>query len=392
MIRCLSLLVCLAFVFQAAWARAQDAKPTIAAAAVESTGSAEIVRLIVSPSVDEISHKIICGEVSIRVRLGGVAARRKSIENLTVSKESSMELVRIVPRGRVGSVIQLFPRRRALAACSRTTLVVLGGEIVISTALSNSDKSRHGSALVRTESDLVRSESALATKQDDAQSKNAAPAPKKKSTAKKKKESTPLFGKNKSKPSKTADAKKKPVAEGFAIETNAVRLMAAFGIAAIVAGLALYFKKRRRGIPGGGDTIEILSSKRLGGHQQLVLASVQNTKFLLAIGEKSVSTLGIVPDGASSDIPPTNEMATNADSDGSALAEWLGSEAHQPETPDTSVKFQRELKRAVSAAMAVDAVPPPVEDRLSNAAGLIAMARMRAETKRNQKNREVVEA
>ncbi|MCP4606246.1 MAG: flagellar biosynthetic protein FliO [Proteobacteria bacterium] len=408
--RCLTPLACIALMFCPTGTSAREGKPTVAAAAVESTELAEIVRLVVSPPLDNLSYKIVCGEESIRVRLNGVASRRKRAESLPVPKQGPMKKVRIASRGSAGSVVQIFPWFQPLDACSRTTLVTLGGEIIISFALSSME-------IARQEKILKSSNKAVTRERDVSpalynRSANEAGQPqlsdkdKKRKATKKatKKETAPLFPLTASKKSKGQSKASNSGQLGLSdtdIESDAVRFMAGFGFAAIVAGLALYLKRRKQGMAVSGDTIEILSSKRLGARQQLVLASVQDTKFLLAIGEKSVSTLGIVPDG-SQGLPPTkalpNAVMNRSDELELSFNELVGNEPPRPvensadEKQGTSEHFQKEFKSAIRAALAADDLPAQSEDGLSNAAGLIAMARMRADLKQKAKQTPVVEA
>ncbi len=398
------LLVCLACIAVPIGVVADEDRPTIAAAVVESMPSAEVVRLVVSPPMMDLSHKIICGDESIRIRLGGVASRRRNIENLSVPEHGPMKRVRIVPRGSAGSVVQIYPRRRALATCSRTTLISMGGEIVISTALSQLDKTIK-ERLVASENQTIQERAETAGDEEKHNISEKQPTPSDQKSAKKAAaKPVGLFAKKKSKSSPKNEPADNDAPIGAAdseFEMNAVRLLTAFGFVAVITGLAMYVKRRKRRVGEGGDTIEIISSKRLGARQQLVLASVQDTKFLLAVGEKSVSTLGVVPDenrptAVDDELP--RETVGNVQEAEPALAQWIKEqqlkqrEESEADRPAASSSFNQQFNNAVNAALAVDDLTPRDENGLSNAAGLIAMARMRADIKRNADRTPVVEA
>ncbi len=410
MIHRVGLIAIVVLVIQPMGARATEGKPTIIASSVEDTGATEVVRMVVSPSLKYFEHKIICSNESIRVRLNGIGSRSKEIEDLTVPVAGPMRHVRIVPRGKMGSVVQLYPRRRPLAACGRTTLIALDNEIVISTALSKSDKIRRKRILgiAPKPVELVDNKAQPKTRNADEDKKPVAateksnPNPK----AQAKKAASPYpSGKGGGFLRKGSKSKKEdiPAKAGSELDSNMMRIALGFGFAAIIAGVALLVKRRKGGLSGNGDTIEILSSKRLGAHQQLVLASVQGTKFLLAVGEKSVSTLGQVRDdveplrsdetifGGDESPPPSSEQSVK-----DRIIQELQSQSMDPamieSDGDPSIPFHTGFKKAINAVQNTDGYSPPVNGDLSNAAGLIAMARMRANLRQNSKHIPTAEA
>ncbi len=402
-------LVCIALIFCPIGADARKGATTVAAAVVESTELAEVVRLVVSPPLENFSYKIICGESSIRVRLNGVSSRRKKADNLPVPKQGPMKKVRIASRGHAGSVIQIFPRQGALAACSRTTLVTLGGEIVVSLALSDTDKARQKRILKSQNKTTAKNLSTALRDEGTDRTGQSHPEGKEKKESKNlkagKPKSTPLFAsmahKNQAGQSKEESSKQLGIPASD-IESNLIRFLVGLGLAAIAVSAFLYIRQRKRGLIASGDTIEILSSRTLGARQQLVLASVQDTKFLLAVGEKSVSTLGIVPDGAKAVLPdkelPSNDLMNLSDETNLSLGNPVREEQLQPiETSNdnrhgASKYFQNEFKGAIEAALNIDDLSARTEERLSNVTGLIAMARMRTDSKHKTKPTPTVEA
>ncbi|MDJ0761608.1 MAG: flagellar biosynthetic protein FliO [Myxococcota bacterium] len=407
-------------------AYASENEPVIGAATVESTEAAEVVRLIVSPAPQSIDHKIICGEDSIRVRLG-IANSTRNIKHLDVPPEGTMKSVRIVPRRGYNSVIQIFPRRQPLSTCSRTTFMMLGDEAIISTAYTGWDKERRKRILGIIESQKKRKLKEASEQRDkelliqsnapsipdsliDENNPSLKPTPPK-SEEHVKKASAPFLKPKLAKKqtgSVAADNKTKKssansqIGRNTHLESNVFRFSIAFIIAAVVAGIAWYLKRRKRFGDTPTDNIEILSSRRVGPKQQLILAAVQDAKFLLAISDKNVSTLGMIPDEHAT----RKQEKTNHNNLLKAIAAVNKPDIVPPDKEETiqpvdilakeqsepAQRFQTQFRNAVKAAIHGEVSPTGRKDSVSNAAGLIAMARMRSNIKRDEDHAPTLEA
>ncbi len=384
--------------------------PTITAAVVEETPTAHLIRLVVYPPQDELQSKMICGHDSIRIRLPDIRAKSRKVDYIPVVKGGPLKFVRIVPRSGNGSVVQLFTRGRALAACARTTTMQRGGEIVISMSLTQTvqppDRTEAAAPVATAKwskgSAPAGRTDALATGKRDAPI-----APVKSDSA------APVDEETKETPAKSGflnlASNKKTAADpsnGKAVaEPGVMQYAWGFLFAGVVAAAAFWVKRRKqKKISMGGESIEILSSKRLGAHQRLLLAKVQGTKFLLAVGDKTVTTLGQVPEHGDQPVVPADEFQ----------------EAAVPADPLPANQFQTELERSLTQAVAraKAAAPPPTAppvaappvaapptaapkiDTLkqsnaavpSNVSGLIAMARMRADLKQSRQYETTAEA
>jgi len=374
-------------------------KPSILAGVVEHTGSAEVVRLVVSPAVQSIEEKIVCAEGMIRVRLDGITNRGQEIQELRVPSGGPIRRVRIVERNPSNSVVQLYPRHNPQGTCSRTTVAAFGKEIVISTTFTASEAARLNPRPL----DKAAAPSAKRGADRAAGNEDAAPAiapagasNPSNGTAPEKEEEGLVFKKR----DNAADNATSPAMGTSALDTP--KLAFGFGFAALAAGLALYLKKKKKFSAPDLDSIDILSTRRLGARQQLVLVSVQGVRFLLAVAEKSVTSLGVVSedDGGMRRLPaPTPE--TPQMSVESTLETLIGEASRRavrnevpPSKAAAPVTFDSELRRALDhTALGADKPAPQARfDSASNAAGLVALARMRANLKKSTGRSQVFEA
>jgi LPXTG-motif cell wall-anchored protein len=361
--------------------------PSIAAAAVESNASADLVRLVVSPAGASVQHKLICGEGMMRIRLNGVATRKEDPQSLLIPEGARFRHVRLVERNDHTSVVQIVPKNGLMSACGRTSVVALAGEIIISTAaLESNEPEEKAAAPAETREqkasagDNAPEKKAPAATTDQAEKEAATPA----SPASKAK--LQLRGGD--------DKKTKPLfSEASSAPLDTPKIALIFGFAAMIAGAALYMRRRKKNPIEDMGRIEILSTKRLGLKQQLMLVSVQGTKFLLAVGEKSVSRLGTLQEA--NDALPTDDdefalddslrAKESIDPVVESLLRGAPKEEMRPPLqklrPETT-RFDTELGRALDAT-AIN--PDSMDNPSSNAAGLVALARMRANLKKGVK-------
>lgn len=375
-------------------------KPTIIAAVVENTGSAEVVRLVVSPAVQSIEEKIICAEGMIRVRLDGINNRGQEVQELTVPADGPIRRVRIVEKNPVDSVVQLYPRRNPQATCARTTVAAFGKEIVVSTTFTGAEAARINSIETSKATSAMAKKSPVAAHDDTevASTKSSEPlnAQEDSKEAKASKDEGLVFKKG----AASSDAAASP-ALGTSV-LDAPKLALGFGFAALAAGVALFIKKKKKFSGADMDSIDIVSTKRLGVRQQLVLVSVQGVRFLLAVSDKSVTSLGVVSDEDGGirrlKAPTMDTPQMSVESTLESLISEASRRAVKNETPppkqEARSPFDSELRRALDQT-AMSGEKPATQarfDTASNAAGLVALARMRANLKKSTGRSQVFEA
>lgn len=408
-----------------AWAQSESVE--IVAAAVENTASAQVIRLAVLPSPESMDEKVVCAEGMIRVRLSGVSNRGRLFQEVSTPSKGPIRRVRIVERNPKQTVVQLFPRSNPLGTCARTTAAAVGGEIVISTAYTPAEAAAVNAKPQEEESPRQVQATVLspvnekigdnsASKDDTAKKDREIDSDKKKNVAKKANIDSAPTKSIKDLLKKEKDLAGADDSSGTGVGAlDAPKMLLVFGFAAAVAGAAIFLKRKKKLSIADMDDIEILSTRKLGVRQQLVLVCVRDVKFLLAVSDKSVSSLGVVsgeesavsgsrlprmqpaPAPVSPPVPEPQEM--NAES---ALASLI-SEASKRIAKDepTPVKdayrprsFDSELKRALDNTVLSDEKPATQSrfDSASNAAGLVALARMRANLKKSTGRSQVFEA
>lgn len=342
--------------------------------------------------------------------------------------------MRLVPQIQHKSVLQIHPRGSALEACARTTVMTLEGNLVVSVALSDSQKQRRMKLLKAQEETkevlAQQRENVAPTSADnnsgtDTRSGNSlsstgsvTKAGARKTETSEASSTPPSSGKkslagtifDKSETSKTLKTQK---------EVNSQNMKYAGGLifAALIGFMAWYMKKRRNRFNIDEDNIDILSSKRLSTHQTLMVARVNGSRFLLAVGDKAVTSLGLIPVEGQG----TQDLARNIRADvSSAVKESLAKEPKISATPYSEIKDDHEMHGESSDAtsnfgsnfqQAIEKIvrernnparrersyndAPSVPDSKalsdaisqkespSNVSGLISMARMRAALENN---------
>ncbi len=394
-------------------------RPSIFAATVEDTAKAENIRLAVSPTIDE-SHfksKVVCAEGMVRVRLEGVANRGQELQHLSVPENGLFESVRIVEKNPSTSVVQMIPRRNPEGTCARTAVTIAGSELIISTLFTEAEAERIRAAKERDR--LIKEQAQAAAAKKTAASPQPVPDASKEPVEKEKSAAQAddsLVFKKKAEPSNNGVTPR-----GNTSVLSDPKMLVGFGFAAVIAGLALYMKRKKPILNIDVDKINILSTQRLGLKQQLVLVSVQGTKFLLAVSDKNVTSLGKMS-GDESERPrrallgrPQVESGLNAQSAlnvqaalhsqssvnaQSALESLIGEASRRAVKNEDPIErgpadaFNSELERALgNTALGVEK-PRAVGgvDTASNAAGLVALARMRANLKKSNPKSQVFEA
>ena len=380
----------------------------IAAASVEHTATAEVLRLAVTPAPVKFEEKIVCGEGLIRVRLPGVVNGGREIQELFVPNGGPIRRARVIETNPFNTVIQLFPRRNPMGTCARTTAAAVGGEIVISTAYTGEEAARlaakrekKAAAPVAVAAPPVKPATEPAIKEKKAAEKPAA-AKADKAAAE---DDSLVFKKDAAPLAKEGDKE-----AGFAAPIDTPKMAFVFGFAATLAGIALFLKRKKKGAIGKMDQIDILSTQRIGARQQLMLVSVHDVKFLLAISDKTISSLGIVPDEMSATREqPSRVEETPRMSVESTIQSLIGEASRRaakqeiPREPEERFTgFDSELRRALdhtristerTAPVATAAAPSGSRyDSASNAAGLVALARMRSNLKKTTGKSPVFEA
>lgn len=350
----------------AAQAGAVPERPAIREIAVELNDTAEIVRVAVTPEARRVEPRVVCDAELVRVRLDGVAARGKDVEEVDVPARGPIRHARVVPRTGGDSVVQLSVGRRTAGVCSRVGALNIGGQIVISLALAPADLARM-KELSKPEPEPV---AAVPVKEAAA----PLPVPAKEPAPVASPARVPHVGKAgqggaaEAMP-RLARSAAPATGQRSGDDTFLLRLFGGFAFVALCAAVAYVLKRRGARSIVAGESIEILSTKRLGAHQQLVLASVQGVKFLLAVSDKTVSTLGTV--GAREDQEPAKPRPSRRPGGRAPQHEEAGGEL-VPDSP-----FARELENQVGATLSA-AAAQRAGSNPSNVDGLIAMARMRA--------------
>jgi flagellar biogenesis protein FliO len=402
------------------WSPLAAAAPVFTQASVLEDDLNSVVRLGTTENTTEVDTDVDCGNSMIRVRFQGLAARQSNgVENLALPDTSPFHTVRVVSRGKTTTVVQLVPKGSVRMACQRIRAVVSADGVSIVYRLTERDQSRREAILAQTASVASKPEPkaapAMAAESPSGpagtdvgtEASKTAPNPEVQG-------SKPLFGKEKDN-LPTAESTSIQESPALAAGSGPNPLLAALGCAfAGLLALAAFIVKRK-GKKGGAlvdmDSIEILSSKRLGARQSLVLAAVGNKRFLLAVSDKAVSTLGEVADEDalepavpwSLDTPLPNRRHAGVPESKERTQPASGPASQEPPEKDPrellrqllntnaapEPVFERELRAALGTALPNEPVRPSrnlsesTSDGISsNAAGLIAMARMRANMRR----------
>ncbi len=411
-------------------------KSMISGMVVENMPSADVVRFVVSPAMANYESRIVCGDDSIRVRFPDVGFDDMEIRYLDTPRGSTLKTVRVVPQVGKKSVLQIHPRGAVLDACDRTSVMSLNGNIMISVALTPSQKHRR-KAMFRAREETKE---AVAEKiEQEAASVGAD------ETGKSAKKDTPhapaTSGKqmaNGSSPdgNETVAGRKKdnslagtifdksrksePVLQtSEELTSQNMKYGAGLLFAALIGFAAWYMKKKRSRFNLDEDNIDILSRKRLSTHQTLMVAKVNGSRFLLAVGDKAVTSLGMIPiEGESESV-----VAALRTDISNVVKESLSREPRISATPYSEIQdedngnsvgnnsgtsnfnsdFQRAIDKIVQERNNPSRAPKSKKqstegagrlasdifdrtDSASNVSGLISMARMRA-TLENQASR-----
>ena len=427
----------------------------IARSAVESGETAETVRLVVSPAVENLESKIVCSPDSIRVRFQGIKPAVDDIDDLSVPHDGPMRKVRVVPRGANNSVVQIFARGRQMDACYRTTVMVVDDEVVISMALNDREKTRRNRILeARAAKTAARRQIEEAVKnapqapeisekvaaaaveprpeearedraEEGAQAKNGLAEILEIAKRKEPAEEAPAQGATAKADAEDEEKKIDGAMLGLAgvtgggDDSDGLRYLAGIGFALLVAGIAWYIKRRRGGIRGDIDSIDILSQKRLSAHQSLIVAQVHGHKFLLAVGDKTVTNLGMLPEEqpvVNATVPmyrepvyaaPPRPQAPIPRHEVPRAPEPMPRPAPQAQARQSTRSFEEliseEIYGRTEPGIPIPRTAPPQpavptetrgfgEATPSNVAGLINMARMRANFNGSARNAPTAEA
>ena len=338
-------------IFSVSLVASAETKSIIAGAVVENMPSTDVVRFVVSPAKEKYDYKVVCAGDSIRVRLNDVGMADKEIKILKTPRGSTLKKARIVPQIQNKSVLQIHPRANMLEACDRTTVMSLEGNIVVSVALSDSQKARRARVLKahQESKEVIREQASERDESSDAETSASAvvaPAPK----ARAQKKSTALTRETKASVNKGNEGsdkqktlagtifdktKKSSAAFQTDDEINSQNMKYAGGLlfAALIGFAAWYTKKKRNRFQIDEDNIDILTSKKVSSHQTLMVARVNGSRFLLAVGDKAVTSLGLIPvDGQ-----PQADSALRADIR-DAVRESLSKEPGISATPYSEIK------------------------------------------------------
>jgi len=365
---------------------AEASNPEIAAAVIENEQTAQVVKLVVSPKPSGNTSKVICAADSIRVRIKGVAARDEKITELVVPKDGPLRRARIVPKIGGNSVVQLFTKGRTLSVCSRTSVLDVNGDMIISVALTHDEQEKTSANTATTKEEILANQGNEKSKSETIAKKveketlgDDEEKSQLKKEKKKKKAGTPLFGK------KSEDGQSQTISEEDT-DSQMIRYAAGFLLAALVAGAAWHLRKKKKAAGNLEDTIDILTSKRLSAHQQLIVASVHGHKFLLAVGDKSVSSLGAIPGENSNPIAPAAKEPVVASNTQPGIDDLLKKLTSNVAATNQGAGFEKELRNAVENRNEEIGRPDSLyakvakapKENVSNVEGLINMARMRA--------------
>jgi flagellar biogenesis protein FliO len=411
-------------------------KSMISGMVVENMPSADVVRFVVSPVIANYESRIVCGDDSIRVRFPDVGLDDMEIRYLDTPRGSTLKTVRVVPQVGKKSVLQIHPRGAVLDACDRTSVMSLNGNIVISVALTPSQKHRR-KAMFRAREETKEAVAEKIEQEEASVGADETGKPGKKDTphapatsgkqmangsspdgnetlAGRKKDSSlagTIFDKSR---------KPEPVLQtSEELTSQNMKYGAGLLFAALIGFAAWYMKKKRSRFNLDEDSIDILSSKRLSTHQTLMVAKVNGSRFLLAVGDKAVTSLGMIPiEGESESV-----VATLRTDISNVVKESLSREPRISATPYSEIQdedngnsvgnnggtsnfnsdFQRAIDKIVqernnpsrapkSKKQSIEGAGRPTSDifdsidSASNVSGLISMARMRA-TLENQASR-----
>ena len=350
-------------------------KSKIAGAVVENMASTDVVRFAVSPVQKTYDYKVVCGDDSIRVRLNDIGAESKDIMHLDTPRGSTLRKVRLVPQLQNRSVLQIHPRGAVLEACARTSVISLDGNLVVSIALTDSQKTRrtkllnaHNETREALKNDPEPIVGKTADSRSDKSSNTEVTGGTKKSdngvaspvtvsqTALKANDNTDrksvvgtIFDK-----SKESDSSLKSDEE---VQAQTMKYAGALLFAAILGFFAWYTKKKRNRFQIDEDNIDILSRKRVGTHQTLMVARVNGSRFLLAVGDKSVASLGLIPtDGQTTE--SVEDLRTDIRD---AVKESLAREPRISATPYSEIRDDDDISVGATQP-AVTAMPTTNKD------------------------------
>ncbi|MBN2342308.1 MAG: flagellar biosynthetic protein FliO [Deltaproteobacteria bacterium] len=293
------------FIFMTSAASAETSK--VAGAVVENMPSADVIKFVVSPVKANYDHKVICGNDSIRVRFHDIGLQSKEIKSLPLPKGTYLYKARIVPQMKNRSVLQIHPKGLTLDACARTSVMVMDGNLVVSMALTDAQKRHRAEVLgISAEPASKAAVANLETEQPEAHDTEVADnapvhenAPVVSSSENNKGLTANNDSSEKDKFAGTIFDKSRKSAKQLKtedeVDSQMVKYAGGMLFAAFIGFLAWYLKKKKNGLKAIEDNIDILSSKKVSTHQQLMVARVNGAKFLLAVGDKSVTSLGLIP-------------------------------------------------------------------------------------------------
>lgn len=378
----------------------------IAGVVVESMPSADIVKFVVSPPKSNYEHKIVCGGDSIRVRFFDIGLNKKGIKTLPVPSNSILSRARIVSQMKNKSVLQIHTKGLTLDACTRTSVMMIDGNLVVSMALTDEQKKRRGGHTLvadnaagevdKKNASAPRASSASNAAAPDSIVSNINKNASKNISNKGKIEGT-IFDKSKSDTPLLVSQSQ--------VESQTMKYAGGLLFAAFIGFVAWYLKKKKFRFKIEEDNIDILSRKKVSSHQQLMVASVNGAKFLLAVGDKSVTSLGLIPMAGQDDLDTTAAPTIHQ-----AVKESLDREPNISAVPYSQIKdeessidtaqtiqggFGADFKSAIEkisrqrdSELGHDTAHKAVSNNLkaaynqsevpSNVAGLISMARMKA--------------
>ncbi|MBN2529693.1 MAG: flagellar biosynthetic protein FliO [Deltaproteobacteria bacterium] len=404
----------------------------IAAAIVENMPSTDVVRFVVSPPMAHYDSKIVCSSDSIRIRFFGLALHNREVSELDIPSGSTLKKVRVVQRGPDNSVLQIHPTGKTLDACDRLSVMSLEGNLIVSMVLTDGQKRRR-MALLQQKAALGLASVAPDSKSDAEDAINPAPAIIKDNGKIDGNASSDVTAEHqfskKEKDNKLAgtifDKSRSAAPPMQTIEqTNSQTMKYAGGLlfAAILGFVAWFMKKKKTRRHIVEDNIDILSSKKLGMHQTLMVARVNGSRFLLAVGDKTVTSLGLIPSESGAEsiesglraeinnavkdslarepkISATpysevrDEKAAPAKRDDTGTSNFsyefqqaIDKIVRERDTPKEKSKRRTEARQQISPSQltnAFSASEPP-----SNVSGLISMARMRTALEQQSTNTE----
>ncbi|MBN2802942.1 MAG: FliO/MopB family protein [Deltaproteobacteria bacterium] len=318
----ISIFLTLLFMTMTINSNAADAKYTIFKTSSEATPASDIIRLKVSDVPDDFQPKVICDNGLIRIRMMGLELDDSdSMESVATPDNSPIDKIRLVPKQAGGTIAQLFVSHNALSICSLTNAFVVNGEVVISVGLDN----RHIAARKEAVNILKQAENkeikkvvsekpknSLISKllsEDDASEKNIKSNKKDLNAVDLALAAVTADNNNSGDHPEQKGAKNEKKSQLLSDTSEGpgqVQVAAAILFILLIAGAALYLKRNKLARAGNDANIDILSSKRISAKQQLVVAEVQGTRFLLGISENSVNTLGTLMGNDTAQFPVPN--------------------------------------------------------------------------------------